>query len=145
MKTKIVLTSVLILLTVLPIIGQEKTTQELLISKDWNRTINQSMSDGFEFTEADMITYIIYKGQKTERKYIYYLSDELEIKFDYSKVGKAKNGKYLMYIIASKDKLEKKAETYEFLELSDSIFKIRIPDEKIPSKAIYQWIAKSKN
>jgi hypothetical protein len=106
------------------IFAQEKSTQKLLMSKDWVKSFPKGSISavGLRFTKTELIQFIDEnkkgKIKTSEMSSEYYLSDTDKVGavFDRSKVGKTKTGKYIVYTINNQT-----VHIDEIVELSDSV------------------------
>ncbi len=78
--------------------GQSKTTMELLINKEWVMQFpsKQSYSSKMIYDSDEERSILIINNEEYPLISSYYLSNELITKFDFAKVGKTSNGKYIV-------------------------------------------------
>lgn len=79
-----------------------KSTMDLLMQHKWTTVLDfgsgGKINDSFIFTTTEFIDKFYTDEDKSESELVslYYLSDSVETLFDPGKVGKVKNGKYLI-------------------------------------------------
>lgn len=97
-----VLVAVVACLCVLSLHGEDKTAMELLINKQWHlwdsvtHRINEKYFVCFTGTQR-LVVSMNDEGEVHARIQDYYLSDKPVEAFDTAKVGKVRDGKYLVY------------------------------------------------
>ena len=110
---------------------EPKTTMELLTSHTWIWEATPAHYESGEFIGS----YYIFDNKTLmssvrnvgvapfDYETYYYLSDELEYKFDESKVGKVQNGKYVICAYVKNTEI---LVLYEIVELTDKVLKIKV-------------------
>lgn len=78
--------------------GQSKTTMELLINKEWVMQFpsKQSYSSKIIYDKNEEKSILTINNEEYPLISSYYLSNEFITKFDFTKVGKISNGKYIV-------------------------------------------------
>lgn len=71
------------------------------------------------YTKEEYTVVVIVQGQRFEGVSPFYLSDEIEAKFDSTKVGKCNEGKYIVSN-QKKKRTESYLQHYEIIELTDT-------------------------
>ena len=76
----------------------QNTTMDYLTNNKWETLLpaDQSFSIITEFSKAEEVNSLIYKGTTSKLSYLYYLSNEIEESFDNDKVGMREDGKYII-------------------------------------------------
>lgn len=89
---------VLALTNLSAIYAQSKSTLDMLVDKEWMIQFpsNDHPRQGFVFTTMQQIDFLVYRGERIEKFNPFYLSDICETKFDSLKVGKSKEGKFIV-------------------------------------------------
>lgn len=98
--------------------GQNKSDMDILMKYKWDQQFLSEKEYKFCMTFSSTIENdkFIYVGETISGDNSYYLSDKAEFKFDNDKVGKEKNGKYLIMKSLENGKIS----CYEILELNES-------------------------
>ena len=110
--------------------AQEKTTLDKLAGKEWFFVRHDNEVCGEIYSIAGMVKY--FYESNASRNYhegFFYLSDSIDSVFDESKIGKAVNGKYIVYPLTGVDKNGneyKSASVCEILELTDNKLVIEV-------------------
>lgn len=100
----------------------EKSVMSLLQSSDWKMKLptDKDYEVRMGFTKKELIDYLSYNEGETSVKKSYYLSDTMDENFQHDKVGKIKNGKYIISL--PKDDIS----VYEIIELTPMTLKIKV-------------------
>lgn len=110
--------------------GQNVTTQEKLMSKTWKlqQTNIDNLLVTIKYTSEKTIKTATYKKDQHSISNSYYLSDEVNWKFNKQKVGKIKEGKYIIVImiVGPQGKKYEEVEIYEILQLTNTTLKIKV-------------------
>jgi len=113
--------------------GQSGSTLDKLQGKTWRSQSRGGDPRDYKFTRSDKI-YII-QNESWSRPF--YLSDQIETKFDFNKVGKIENGKYIIVEGYDPDDKFFSVFVYEILKLDDTEFTIKLSNGSIaPHKAL---------
>lgn len=110
--------------------GQNVTTQEKLMSKTWK--LQQINIDNFlvtiKYTSEKETVTATYKKEQHSISNSYYLSNEVNWKFNKQKVGKIKEGKYIIVnmIVGPQGKKYEEVQIYEILQLTNKTLKIKV-------------------
>ena len=115
---KTLFTFLLFCITIVCLQGQNKSDMDILMKYKWSQQFLSEKEYKFYITFTSTIrnNKFTYDGETISGDYSYYLSDKPEFKFDNNKVGKVKNGKYLI----SKNPKDGEISCYEILELNES-------------------------
>lgn len=127
---------ILELLVVLLVIGgsvgygqkeEEKSVMSLLQSSEWKMKLpaDKDYEVRMGFTKKELIDYLSYSEGETSVKKSYYLSDTMDENFQHKKVGKIKNGKYIISL--PKDDVS----VYEIIELTPTTLKIKVKGQYV--------------
>ncbi|NJN25736.1 MAG: hypothetical protein HC819_07120 [Cyclobacteriaceae bacterium] len=101
-----------------PLLGYaQKSTLDLLQQCKWEQRANNMIYHTQKFTQDSL--YIYYRETMLIGVVDYYLSDTIVSEFDPDKVGKIRNGKYIIYRI--KDNVS----VLEIIELTPEILKTK--------------------
>ena len=121
-RSIMILGAIMVLCNVSNMLAQEKTMRSVLIDagKWYYMNCDTICSLGHFYTKMGMGAFVLKNGVLTESKECvpYYLSDEADVEFDESKVGKKENGKYLIRKTLETEKFY----VYEILELNNKEF-----------------------
>ena len=113
---------------------QVKDTMSLLTQNEWTITHGIEYGDGIvsiiNITETEYSAKSSYQDRHIEYLAKYYLSDNPETIFDYDKIGKVFDGRYM--IMLNKDST---VYTYEIIKISETEFEYTmiIPNEQTRS------------
>ncbi len=128
MKYHIIITIALaIIISSISISAQ--TTMDKLIGKDWELQFSSGNhpSEGFHFTETESLYFTYYYGRR-ETTTPYYLSDTIDKVFDNSKIGKAKNGQYIIanprFRPTPNDPWKRLTAVFKIIVLNDTVLQI---------------------
>ncbi|MDR1199150.1 MAG: hypothetical protein LBK94_09115 [Prevotellaceae bacterium] len=104
MKRKIkILASLLFLFGSLCLTAQTNnpTTMQKLINKTWTLVSNNANECLYkhQYTATQLIESVVCQEKTTSGNADFYLSNQIEATFDYSKVGNIQNGKYIIEYI----------------------------------------------
>ena len=110
--------------------AQEKTTLDKLAGKEWyNVRHDKTVKSEYYVTTGQVRYFVKNETFQSEHKGFFYLSDSIDSVFDEAKVGKAVNGKYIVYPLTGVDKSGKEyksASVCEILELTDNKLVIQV-------------------
>jgi hypothetical protein len=134
MKRKITILSLLLFVSISSF-AQTSTTLQKLINKDW---VYIHENPGYEkyvwierYTQTKQITTMktagditIYDEEDDMPDSDFYLSDQIETTFDYSKVGNVQNGKYIIWYIPEYDG-ESFFDVEEIITLTDTYLEVK--------------------
>jgi hypothetical protein len=127
MKRKITL-SLLLMFVSLGLTAQSNntTTMQKLINKDWLMTVSNpnDLSFKFRYTTTYLTEALTYQGKTTSDVSAFYLSNQIETTFDYSKVGNVTDGKYIISFIPERNGYSY-FDVYEILVLTDVYMEIK--------------------
>jgi len=120
---------------------KEKTTIELLCNGEWqaimvgNTDLSPLSKVTLNFDKTQLTYYLEYKTKSGKEKYTeksnYYLSETPDSIIEKRKIGKIKNGKYIIV---------KKSEIYEIITLTSTYLKIRML-----GGATHEYVRKEEN
>lgn len=132
---RLLLINTLIIITLLSFLDnsfagrKEKTTIKLLYNGEWqaimvgNTDLSPLSKVTLNFDKTQLTYYLEYKTKSGKEKYTeksnYYLSETPDSIIEKRKIGKIKNGKYIIV---------KKSEIYEIITLTSTYLKIRMLD-----------------
>ncbi|RLT77791.1 hypothetical protein D7V95_01770 [bacterium J10(2018)] len=106
-----------------------QTTMDKLIGKDWELQFSSGNhpSEGIHFTETESLYFTYYYGRR-ETTTPYYLSDTIDKVFDNSKIGKSKNGKYIIanprFRPTPNDPWKRLTVVFKIIVLNDTVLQI---------------------
>jgi len=84
------------LMITLPAMTQEKSIMDILESTAWQNVEEKDVYIVFKNDTLIKYSRDIFTGEKRVITDVFYLSDVLDEEFDNTKIGKNKNGKYLL-------------------------------------------------
>lgn len=119
---------------------QNISTLDLLTGKEWTMQFPSKQSYTFKelYSKNEQNVIYTYNGEITETKVPFYLSDSIVPTFDSSKVGKIKNGKYIILHVDEKKKGVKRKviKTYEIIKLTTTELILRNLNESTSRDAL---------
>jgi hypothetical protein len=82
-----------------------QTTMQKLINNQWLIASNNEKECRLkhQYTTTQLIISVICQGKTTSDTADFYLSNQIETTFDYSKVGNVSDGKYIIFFIPERD------------------------------------------
>lgn len=109
---------------------ETKSTKELLSQQEWELSLNigknTTIIEKYNFTPTEIIHYSMYGNKELKLVFKYYLSDKIETTFNYDKVNKINNGKYIIIMNQFSDII-----VYEIIKINKSVFEFSIVDTKV--------------
>lgn len=125
MEKKVFIIFCMALINVVQLSAQTQFSLDALIGKDWQATsYSEKKPFGPYFTETQHCYYFLTKDGRQE--FVigdFYLSDVKETSFDSTKVGKVKEGKYIIVLKNKKDGTTR-IDIYSIVKLTDTEMKL---------------------
>jgi hypothetical protein len=139
MKRKIKITVNLLLLFVsLGVFAQNnnQTTMQKLINKTWGVLSNNENYCMYKqvYTTTKFNEYVICQGETTSGVADFYLSNQVETTFDYSKVGSLNEGKYIISFVPEWNGYSY-FNVYEIITLTDTYMELK----SLKSNSIFKF------
>lgn len=110
--------------------GQNVTTQEKLMNKTWKlqQTNIDNLLVTIKYTSEKEIKTVTYKKDQHSISNSYYLSNEVNWKFNEQEIGKTKEGKYIIInmIVGPQGNEYEEVDILEILQLTNTTLKIKV-------------------
>lgn len=110
--------------------GQNVTTQEKLMNKTWKlqQTNIDNLLVTIKYTSEKEIKTVTYKKDQHSISNSYYLSNEVNWKFNKQEIGKTKEGKYIIInmIVGPQGNEYEEVDILEILQLTNKTLKIKV-------------------
>ncbi|MDR1347650.1 MAG: hypothetical protein LBJ63_04350 [Prevotellaceae bacterium] len=106
--------------------GAQQTTMQKLINKTWTLVSNNANECLYkhQYTATQLIESVVCQEKTTSGNADFYLSNQIETTFDYSKVGNVTDGKYIISFVP-----EMNGHSYfnvdEIIEITDTYFELK--------------------